>query len=116
MTAGWCFAALGLEKGALEVVQAPFCVLQSSALRSRSQRAVWQALHSHLKLLQSLNSLALQPQTVSELVMAASEDAAAAANDVLPPLLNSLRFASDSPDKLCACVYTQLLPGQPVFV
>lgn len=79
-------------------------VLQSSALRSRSQRAVWQALHSHLMLLQSLDSLTLQPETVNKLIKAASADAAAAASDVLPPLLNSLRFTPDKPGRLCACV------------
>ena len=49
-------------------------------------------------LLQSLNLLALQPEAVSKLLVAASADAAAVANDVLLPLLGSLRSASDYTD------------------
>ena len=47
-------------------------------------------------LLQSLNLLALQPETMSKLLVAASADTGAVASDVLLPLLGSLRSASDN--------------------
>ena len=58
-------------------------------------------------LLQSLDLLALQPQTVSKLLVAASADVAAVASDVLLPLLGSLRFASDKRCTLCLCLCVQ---------
>ena len=57
-------------------------------------------------LLQSLNLLTLQPQSVSKLLVAASADAAVVASDVLLPLLTTLRFASHKGQSLspvCMC-------------
>lgn len=99
---------LGLIKHALDR-DATFSAygLQSSALRSQSQRAIWQAVHSHLMLLQSLDLLDLQPETVSKLIVAACADAAAAASDVLLPLLASLRFACHTSCTPCWCLRVQ---------
>ena len=56
-------------------------------------------------LLQSLDLMALQPETASKLLVAASADAAAVASDVLLPLLGSLRSASDNTGTQCLSVH-----------